>query len=119
MDLTDNSKEYIDDRIESRYESGIQSINNIILDKFERIEKQIPEVVGQMIDVKINGKLVGLKEQINQQNIVLAAQNETLAELKELLEDKKFILNIWTFVKFLGGIAVAIGSGLLVFKQLK
>lgn len=77
----------------------------------EEILKAIKEVVGDTVDEKINGKLIGIKAQLNAQDI-------TLGEVKGLLEDKKFLVQLWTVIKFIGGVLVSLGSAILLYRKI-
>lgn len=78
----------------------------------EEILSNIKQAVEEAVDKKINGKLGVIKSQLNEQDIVLQ-------EVKELLKERTFLIQLWAFVKFLGGVVVALGSAFLIYKQLK
>ena len=48
-------------------------------------------------DVDFNGKLTGIKEH-------LSRQDTTLNEVKVLLEERKFLAQLWSLCKFAGGL---------------
>lgn len=73
--------------------------------------KAISTAVENAVDTKINGKLRGLKDQMDKQDLILA-------DVKTLLEERKFLLQLWSFVKFLGGVAVAVGSAIILYRKL-
>lgn len=78
----------------------------------EDILKAIKETVEEAVDKKINGKLMGITAH-------LGRQDETLVEVKALLEERKFLTQLWSFIKFIGSVLVAIGSAILLYKKLK
>lgn len=78
----------------------------------EEILQAITDAVENAVDTKINGKLVGIKTQLNAQDLVLI-------EVKKLVEERKFLIELWSFVKFIGGVLVAVGSTVLLYKKLK
>lgn len=78
----------------------------------EDILQQIKETVEQAVDTKINGKLIGIKAQ-------LTAQDKVLEEVKSLMSERKFLIQLWAFLKVIGGVVVAVGGAILMFKKLK
>lgn len=78
----------------------------------ETMLQAIKETVEKAVDEKINGKLVDIKKQLN-------SQDETLSEVKDLLRERKFLIQLWSFLKFIGGMIVAIGSAILLFQKIK
>lgn len=78
----------------------------------EEILNKITEAVENAVDAKINGKLIGIKKQLTDQDAVLA-------QVRGLLEDKKFLVQLWAFLKFLGGIIISIGTAVVIYKKLK
>lgn len=71
----------------------------------------ITTAVENAVDTKINGKLLGISN-------TLKAQDVVLVEVKDLLQERKFLIQLWSFIKFIGGVLVAIGSGILLWKKL-
>lgn len=78
----------------------------------DQIKIIIKDTVEKAVDEKINGKLLGITEHLKK-------QDKTLERVEELLEDKDFLVKLWAFTKFLGGVLMAIGSGILIYKKLK
>lgn len=77
----------------------------------EEILQAIKETVEEAVDVKINGKLRGITAHLGE-------QDKTLEEMKELMEERKFLLQLWSFVKFIGGIIAAVISALILYRKL-
>lgn len=77
----------------------------------QEILKAIKDTVEEAVDTKINGKLKGLKEHLDK-------QDETLKEVKNLVEERRFLIQLWSFVKFIGSVLVAVGSSILLYKKL-
>jgi hypothetical protein len=78
----------------------------------EEILNKITEAVEQAVDTKINGKLIGIKKQLDN-------QDDVLKDVKELLKERTFLIQLWSFVKFLGGIILSLGSAYLLYKKIK
>lgn len=92
----------------------------------EDILQAIKETVETAVDEKINGKLRGLKEDnkkitehLEDQDKNILEQGKVLDEVKDLLKERRFIIQLWAFVKVVGGIIVSIGGAILLFKNLK
>lgn len=71
----------------------------------------IKNTVEEAVDKKINGKLLNITAHLQE-------QDETLEEVKKLLEDKKFLVQLWTVIKFIGGVLVSVGSAILLYRKL-
>jgi len=78
----------------------------------DELQTIIKETVEQAVDVKINGKLMAIKAQLND-------QDKILVEMKGLLDDKKFLEQLWAFVKFLCGIIMAAGTAYFLYEKIK
>lgn len=78
----------------------------------DQILHAIKTTVEKAVDEKINGKLLEIKK-------VLSAQDETLAEVKDLLKERRFLIQLWSFLKVLGGAVVSIGGAILMYEKLK
>ena len=79
----------------------------------------IKETVEEAVDTKINGKLKSLKEHLYRQDDVFLEQSKTLDEVKDLLQERRFVIQLWAFLKFVGGTAVAIGGAILLFYKFR
>lgn len=78
----------------------------------DEILNKITEAVELAVDTKINGKLIGIKNQLN-------AQDNVLEDVKELLKERTFLIQLWAFIKFLGGVIISIASAILLYKKIK
>lgn len=98
----------VDDRLEKRFESYAQAQIKI----HEEYHTKLLQAVKEEIKVTVNGKIDKIQKQMD-------TQDTTLNELKQLLEDKKFISQLWGFLKVVGGTAMAIGSAIIMYNQIK
>ncbi len=78
----------------------------------DELLQTIKVVVEEAVDKKINGKLSGIKDQLN-------AQDKVLKDVQELLNERRFVMQLWTFIKFVGGVAVSVGGAFLLYTKLK
>ncbi len=85
----------------------------------EEILTKITEAVEDAVDKKINGKLVGLKADNHDIKEHLKQQDILLEDVKKLLGERKFLMQLWGFLKYVGGILISIGGAILLYKQLK
>lgn len=69
-------------------------------------------MIEETFEKKIDGKLMGIVEHLNR-------QDKMFEKLMVLLEDKDFLVKLWAFLKFLGGVAVAIGSAIVLYGKIK
>lgn len=75
------------------------------------LAESLPPAVDAAVQKYVNGK-------IDKIAIHLKEQDETMEQLKVLLEDKKFLQQLWSVLKFLGGMVVSVGTAYLLFKRL-
>lgn len=71
----------------------------------------IKVTVEEAVDKKINGKLISISNHLKE-------QDETMNDLKVLLEDKKFLQQLWAFIKFLGGAIISLGTAYLLYRKI-
>lgn len=105
----------IDDRLEKRFESYAQSQIKLHTEYHQKLLSAVDEKLDSTIDKSIgkyvNGKIDKIQKQMDSQDVVLV-------EVKSLVEKQKFIIQLWGFLKVLGGVAVSIGGAILMYKQL-
>lgn len=94
----------IDDRISQRFESFVQTQNKL----HEEFHKKMVDSVTDQIVKTVNGKIDGIKKQLDSQDITL----------NEIREQKKFITQLWGFLKFLGGVLVSLGGAIILYKNM-
>ena len=114
--------EKIDDRLEKRFESYAQVQQQLHQDFHDKLLL----AVENKIDTKVNGKIDALKKdvgeiktQMNAQDVQLVEIQANNVEVKGILEERKFVAQLWTFIKFLGGVVVSIGSAIILYNNLK
>jgi hypothetical protein len=73
--------------------------------------EQIQRMIEETFDKKIDGKLKDITSH-------LGRQDKILERVEDLLEDKDFLVKLWAFIKFLGGVLVAIGSAVLLYNRI-
>lgn len=73
---------------------------------------QIQKMIEDTFEKKIDGKLMGIVEHLNR-------QDKVSEQMLDLLADRDFIIKLWAFMKFLGGVAVAVGSAVLLYNKIK
>lgn len=110
------------DFVEKRLESFAQTQQALLLDirkatqldneKFkEEFTVDIQGIVENQIKITVNGKIDKIAQHLQDQDVMTG-------KLMVLLEDKKFIQQLWNVLKFLGGLAVSIGTAFLLYKKL-
>lgn len=77
----------------------------------EETRGMIRQEVEAGVDKKINGKLIGIKAQLD-------AQDKILGELKVLLEDKDFLTRLWKFIKAVGAGLMSLGGAWYLYNQI-
>lgn len=109
-------KSLVVDVLEARFESYAQSQIKLHSEYHEKLLNAVDEKLDSTIDKSIgkyvNGKIDKIQRQMDSQDVVLV-------EVKSLLEKQKFIIQLWGFLKVVGGVAVSIGGAILMYKQLK
>lgn len=78
----------------------------------EEILEAIKNTVEEAVDIKINGKLINITNHLKEQDVILK-------DVKELLKERTFLIQLWSFLKFIGGVAVSIGGAILLYTKLK
>ncbi len=115
------------DFIEKRFESFAQTQQAILLDNRNAIKKdneafkedllatveaQVKVSTTAVIKEVVNGKIDKIAQHLQDQDV-------TMGKLMVLLEDKKFLQQLWAFFKFLGGLVVSGLTAWALYRQLK
>lgn len=69
-------------------------------------------IVENAVDKKINGKLTGIVEHLKKQDCVLE-------DVKILLQERKFVQNLWKVIKFIGKTIASVGASIVLWQKLK
>lgn len=73
-------------------------------------KKDIGKIVGDTVDVKINGKLIKLQASIEKITEHLQRQDEALARLLPAEKATVWISTLWKVILGFGGLCIAIGG---------
>lgn len=106
----DKVVDIIDDRMSKSRESLAQTFNSLFIEHKNEVKQTIKETV--------NGKIDKIQTQMNAQDVVLNSHGIILAEVKSLLEERKFAIKLWSFLKVIGGTMVSIGGAIILYKNI-
>ncbi len=120
----------IDDRTNKRIESANQTMNTLMVTRFDEMEHKmllaVQAQVSHSIEERVNGGVrkiqadaKDMKQTLDDQNTTLAAHTEIMKQVMGLLEQEKFVKQLWAFMKFIGAVVVGIGGALLLYKELR
>lgn len=108
----DQVSSLIDDRTTQRIESAFDEMKKDITDA---VHKQ----VSLSIEERVNGGVRKVQADSKQMRITLDEHTQILTDVKGLLEQEKFIKQLWSFIKFIGAIIMGIGGAILLYKELQ
>lgn len=123
---TNDMNEETLDMVEKRLESFAQTQQALLLENRqdiradnEKFKEDVLSIIESQIKVTVNGKIDLLNGKVEKIAGHLQDQDVMTGKLMVLLEDKKFIQQVWTMLKSLGAIAVTALSAWALLKQIK
>jgi hypothetical protein len=113
--MPDNNLDFMEKRLESFAQTQqallLENRQAIRADN-EQFKSDIQNTIEAQIKVTVNGKIDKIAQHLQDQDV-------TMGKLMVLLEDKKFLQQLWSFFKFLGGLLVFALTAWGLFNKIK